>query len=72
MEGLLNENLLPTCHSAVIIHSQDALRCLHIIWNDTEGRLPLSVYCAQQALQPALIHLHSEGGRGLTDFFELL
>lgn len=68
-ERFLNENLLPTCHSSVIIHSQDAFSCFHIIWNDTEKILPLSVYRTQQALQPALSHLHFERGRGLTEIF---
>lgn len=36
LERLLNENLLSTCHSSVIIHSQDAFGCFHIIWSDTE------------------------------------
>lgn len=39
----LNENVLPSCHSSIIIHSQDAWRCLHIIWDDTEQSAPSSV-----------------------------
>lgn len=35
-ERFLNENLLSTCHSSVIIHSPDAFGCFHIIWSDTE------------------------------------
>lgn len=67
-ERLPNENLLPTCHSAVIIRSQDA-PVVSTSFGMTQSGAHPRLRGARGGRRSPAPHLHFERGAGLTEIF---